>query len=120
MSITNKKVSTFSERLKEAMTIRNLIPADLVRMTGIDKGSISNYLNGRYTAGQINTDKLSSALNVSISWLMGFDTPMSKKSFSNQLEISPERQEIIDKLLDLSDENFQKIQKTLLDILEIL
>ena len=61
----------FSERLIKAMDIRNLKPADLSKLTGIDKSAISCYRNGKYRAGQYNLYLLSEALNVEPAWLMG-------------------------------------------------
>ena len=70
------KNSTFSERLAEAMKIRELTQTDLHERTGINKSSISTYLRGDYKAKQDKVDLLSSALRVSPAWLMGFDVPM--------------------------------------------
>lgn len=68
--------STFSKRLAEAMKIRELTQTDLHERTGINKSSISTYLRGDYKAKQDKVDLLSSALNVSPAWLMGYDVPM--------------------------------------------
>ncbi len=71
------KNSTFAKRLSEAMKIRELTQTDLHERTGINKSSISTYLRGDYKAKQDKVDLLSSALNVSPAWLMGFDVPMN-------------------------------------------
>lgn len=34
--------------MKRAMFLRGIRQADLVEKTGIDKGSLSSYMNGRY------------------------------------------------------------------------
>ena len=65
-----------SERLKQAMELRNKRQADLVRITGIGKASICTYLAGKYEPKQANTCKLAAALNVNPAWLMGQDAPM--------------------------------------------
>lgn len=65
-----------AERLAEAMKIKNYKQADLVRLTGIDKSSISLYLKGKYSPKGIKLVKLATALNVSPSWLSGFNVPM--------------------------------------------
>ena len=57
-------MATFQDRLNEAMKLRNLKSADLVRITGIDKGSISCYLNGKYKASQDKLYQLARALDV--------------------------------------------------------
>lgn len=69
------RVSTTSERLREAMDMAEKKQIDLVRATGIDKGSISNYLSGRYEPKQEAIYKLAIALDVSEMWLWGYDVP---------------------------------------------
>lgn len=61
----------FAGRLKLAMTERNIKAADLAKRAKISEGAISQYLKGKYVAGQRSLDKLAFALNVPISWLMG-------------------------------------------------
>lgn len=72
------RISTTPERLREAMAIREKKQVDLVRETGIDKGSISNYLSGRYEPKQEAIYKLAKALDVSEMWLWGYDVPMER------------------------------------------
>lgn len=72
------RVSSTPERLREAMTAREKKQVDLVRETGIDKGSISNYLSGRYEPKQEAIYKLAKALDVSEMWLWGYDVPQER------------------------------------------
>ena len=65
--------STFAARLKEGMELNDMTQARLARLVGIDKATINNYVHGKYKATQQNLYKLAVALNVSESWLMGFD-----------------------------------------------
>ena len=60
--------------------IRNITQADLIKSTGITKSSISSYINGKYEPKHDNIYKIAKALNVSESWLMGFDVPMERFS----------------------------------------
>lgn len=60
------------------MRVKEKKQIDLVRATGIDKGSISNYLSGRYEPKQEAIYKLSMALGVSEMWLWGYDVPMER------------------------------------------
>lgn len=69
-------MATFQERLEEAIFLRDLSPAELSRVSGVNEGSISQYRSGAYKASQRSLEKLSKALNVSIPWLMGADVPM--------------------------------------------
>lgn len=73
-----ERVATTPERLREAMDMAGKKQADLVRATGIDKGSISNYLSGRYEPKQEAIYKLALALDVSEMWLWGYDVPQDR------------------------------------------
>lgn len=73
-----ERVSTTPERLREAMFMAGKKQVDLVRATGIDKGSISNYLSGRYEPKQEAIYKLAIALDVSEMWLWGYDVPAER------------------------------------------
>lgn len=87
-------VSTFSERLKEAMNIRGIKAAEIVKFSELlykeerinkplNKVLISNYLKGAYEAKQDNIYALSLILNVDEAWLMGADVPMKNSSISD-------------------------------------
>ena len=73
------KVSSTSDRLKEAMRIRQIKQADLARATGLAKGGISNYVTGRYEPKSDVINKLAKALNCSEMWLWGYDVPMDRQ-----------------------------------------
>ena len=72
------KIATTADRLREAMTARDKKQADLVRATGLDRGSISSYLSGKYEPKQKAINKLAIALGVSEMWLWGYDVPMER------------------------------------------
>lgn len=69
-------VASTHERLKQAFSNTSLKQADLVRLTGIDKSSISLYLSGKITPKGDKLYKLALALGVSPVWLSGFNVPM--------------------------------------------
>jgi transcriptional regulator with XRE-family HTH domain len=73
-----KQNATIAQRLKEALQIAGKKQADLVRETGLDRGSISSYLSGKYEPKQKAIYKLAQALNVSEAWLLGYDVPMAR------------------------------------------
>lgn len=62
-----------TERLNKAFKASGLSQSELCDKADINKGALSSYLSGRYFPKQIALKKLSSALNVSISYLTGFD-----------------------------------------------
>ena len=107
-------MTTFQNRLIEAMRIRNIKPAELAKKSGLSKAQISQYVNGIYEAKQIALHKLALALNVSEAWLMGHDVPMERKAeitdiTQHELKIimayrsKPEMQPAIDKLLGIGE-----------------
>lgn len=63
----------FSRRLNDALKFRNMKPIELSEKSGIDKGSISSYLSGRYVPKTKNIYNMAEVLNVNPSWLMGYD-----------------------------------------------
>ena len=69
----------FSNRLKTGLSIRNMRPSELCRMTGIGKSAMSQYMSGAFRPKQDNTYKIAKALDVSETWLMGFDVPMERE-----------------------------------------
>lgn len=73
-----QRIDTTANRLRIAMKIAGKKQADLVRETGIDKGSMSHYVNGRYEPKQDVVFVLAKALNVSEMWLWGYDCPMER------------------------------------------
>lgn len=73
------KVSTFRERLKEAMDLKKMTQADLAKATGLNKGGISNYVLGRYEPKAEIISKLAAALDCSESWLRGYDSPRRRR-----------------------------------------
>lgn len=79
-----------SQRLKEAMELRDMKQADLVRLTGIDKASISLYVSGKYSPKGDKLYKLAMALNVSSAWLSGFNVPMQDDDYYSSNLKSPD------------------------------
>lgn len=64
-----------SERLANALRESGLTQAELCKKAGVTAGALSSYLSGRYFPKQKTLERLAVALNVSIPYLMGFDTP---------------------------------------------
>ena len=73
-----EQVATFTERLKEAMALRGLKQADLMRMTGLSKQQMSQYVRGQFVPKIPALYKLTEALDVNEVWLMGYDVPMER------------------------------------------
>lgn len=71
-----ERVALTKDRLKEAMQAANKKQADLMRETGLNRGTISRYLSGEVEPRQDATYKLAAALGVSEMWLWGYNVPM--------------------------------------------
>lgn len=69
----------FSERLKEALNDKNWKPIDLANRSKVDKSAISRYLAGNYKAKSNNLTLIAEALNVSETWLLGYDVPKERQ-----------------------------------------
>lgn len=69
------KFSETARRLSEALNMNNMRAQDLANATGINKASISQYVNGSHSPSNISAGKMAPVLNVSPLWLMGFDVP---------------------------------------------
>ncbi len=111
-------VDTFANRLQKAMNNCGLKQSELAEKTKLDKSLISNYLSGNYNAKQDKLSILANALNVSETWLMGYDVPMNNNCINNT---SNESLSELDRLLfskakDLSDDE----KKQILQIIDIV
>lgn len=73
-----ERIALTKDRLKEAMQRAGKKQADLVRDTGLNRGTISRYLSGEVEPRQDAAYKLALALNVSETWLWGYDVPMER------------------------------------------
>lgn len=117
-------MSTTAERLRDALRIRNIKQADLIAITGINKGALSSYLAGRYEPKQKNLHALALALNVNEAWLMGLDVPMSpaanipSPSPAAAPALSPDKEELLANYDRLNDEGRQKVRDYASDLVD--
>lgn len=73
-----EKVASLPNRLKEALSLRGMKQIDLSRATDIPKGAISYYLLGKSAPKADRLNLISSTLDVSEAWLLGYDVPMNR------------------------------------------
>ena len=79
ITINNQgRIADASDRLKEALRLRNMKQAELAELTGISKQSINCYVSGRYEPKQEALYKMGRALDVAEMWLAGDDIPMER------------------------------------------
>lgn len=76
-TIMAEKVESFSKRLRIGLDRKNMTQTELSIRSGVSKSSISRYLKGDWEGKQEAVYALAGALGVSVSWLMGYDVPIS-------------------------------------------
>lgn len=112
-----KKISSTKERLAEMMSEFNISAADIVRKTGINKSTLSNYINGKRTAVQDQLSLIADPYGIDPAWLMGYDVPMKPSKIEINIEtLSPEDTEIYNRINNLTPEK----KAALLDMLKLL
>lgn len=74
-------MDTIADRMKYAMSVRNMKQAELVDKTGIGKSSISQYLSGHYEPKKKNLYLIAKAMDVNENWLLGNEVPMERKKY---------------------------------------
>lgn len=70
--------ATFAERLNSIIEMKHITKAELSRMTGISKSSLTRYTKGDWEGKQDAVYAIAQALHVSEAWLMGYDVPMQR------------------------------------------
>ena len=102
-------VSTSGKRIKELLLYHGHTLAQMSIKTGIEKSSLSNYINEKRLPRQDRIKIISDKYNVSPAWLMGYDVPMKEKPDSTDrllayyrklCELKPTDQEIIFNQID--------------------
>lgn len=67
------KYEVTANRLKGALSMRDLKPQELADKSGVNKASISQYVNGKNKPSIENAMKMGKVLSVPPEWLMGYD-----------------------------------------------
>lgn len=109
-------MATISERIKAALEMRNMKQSDLVARTGINKGSLSCYISGKYIPKNGNIFLMAKALNVSDRWLMGFDEPIERNEA--ELPFSDTENVEVGEMLKLFHDASPEMRKAALAVLK--
>nr|WP_300209575.1 helix-turn-helix transcriptional regulator [uncultured Anaerostipes sp.] len=72
----DKPVKEIKDRLRLALSKRDVSPKELSDKTGIPKSSISQYMSGYTKPKQDRIFLICKALNINEAWLLGYDVPM--------------------------------------------
>jgi transcriptional regulator with XRE-family HTH domain len=116
-----KRNALTRDRIREAMEAAGKTQADLVRATGLNRGTISRYLSGEVEPRQSATHKLAQALNVSEMWLWGYDVPQVRTTEQKkndqlaqmvvQLRKDPEFFDLVSMLAELPADQYASIKQ---------
>lgn len=84
-----------------------------VERTGINKGAVSQYVNGKNSPSNITADKIGNAFGVNPVWVMGFDVPMKFKEVITQSDLSDIEMEIITRFRQADEFDQETVLRTL-------
>lgn len=76
-----------AKRLQLAIQNAGISQQELAEKSGVNKASISQYVNGSHAPSNISSGKMGKVLNVEPLWLMGFDVEMRKEQSSESAKI---------------------------------
>lgn len=105
--MTTKVVESFSQRLRKALSLKNMKQIDLVRATGISESAISQYLSGYARPKDDRVHALAVVLGVSEGWLLGFDATMERETSQNNRSIDKQLTQEESHLID----SFRRLDK---------
>lgn len=116
----NEKNVDIKDRLKEAMSIRQMRAADLVEVSGVPKSAISFYLAGKSKPKADRLYTLARVLNVNEAWLLGYDVPMARTAEAKKnddlvvliakMRKDPEFFEVVSMLADLPADQYASVK----------
>ena len=76
-----------AKRITYILNLRGMKAQELADKTGINKASISQYVNGNHCPSNDTAKSMADVLRVNPLWLMGFDVPM-------EIEVIPTEHEM--------------------------
>ncbi len=79
--MNKEKIESCGKRIEKALSVRNMKQSQLCKLADVPKSSLSLYLKGAYEPKQDKILRMANVLNVSESWLMGYDVPMENEDF---------------------------------------
>lgn len=82
----SQPIDELKNRLRTALDVRGMKQVELAEKTGLSRAAINQYLSGYTMPKSDRIYKLATALNVSESWLMGFDVEMEKRITEYRVE----------------------------------
>lgn len=106
-------VSTFSDRLKEAMG--EISVTELANTLEISKQSVSAYINGKRKPKRIVISEIARVLHVDPAWLLGYDVPKlpSVSNSQNQTQLSDTEESLVSDFRKLNQDGKRYILQTM-------
>lgn len=112
-------MTDFQIRLRKAMDEKSISASELSKISGVDKGSLSNYINGKYAPKQDKVYKIAKALDVDAGWLMTGDEPRQIKPMPSSMPFHPDVIKILDEMIteyeEASDKKLLSLFHTMTD-----
>ena len=78
-----------AKRLLKALNQVDMKAQELADRSGLNKASISQYVNGTHAPSNISAGRMAIVLGVNPVWLMGYDVPMYENLYSNYDNLMP-------------------------------
>lgn len=82
--MTKMRNAELKDRLKEALAMKQMRAVDLVEAAGVPKSAVSFYLAGKSKPKADRLYKIAKALDVSETWLLGYDVPAVRSEESKK------------------------------------
>lgn len=123
------KSSSTSERLKQIMNERSLRQVDILEAAKpfcekygvkLAKNDLSQYVSGKVEPGQEKLTILGLALNVSETWLMGYDVPVERDETIKKDPGQKTEAEIDGELLEIWNTGDEDEHRALLEVARLI
>ncbi len=111
------------DRLVEGLKIRGMRATDLSEKTGINKTTISYYINGKTVPRSSKLYLIAQALDVSEAWLLGYDVPIQRSDVQKKndqlaklivrMRTDSDFYETVAALAGLSETKYQSVKQLL-------
>lgn len=88
----SQPTAELKDRLKQALTVRDMSAIELSEQTGIPKSSISQYMSGYAKPKQDRIYLICKALDISELWLIGYDVEMEDPKNNSPIQLDEAEQ----------------------------
>jgi len=103
---SDRELKEFQRRFVSSLEKANIKPADLSKLTGISKSTISGYYNGKRMPTVSILKLFAPILDVDIDWLV---TGIEQDRLIGHKELTEKHLRVIDKVKSMSAEEVEKI-----------